>query len=82
MLTTTTALLMNLLCDHGLSWHEACIASRQTHVRQTEASRQTDRAGSDLCCEASLVGSASAQHDVGASHIPMDDVSLMHVGQR
>ena len=35
----------------------------------------------DLCCEATLIGGAGAQHDIGAPHIPMDDVPLMHVGQ-
>ena len=36
---------------------------------------------SDLSGEAPLVSRAAAEHDVGASHIPMDEVPLMHVGQ-
>lgn len=35
---------------------------------------------SDLCCEATLVCSAAAKHDVGSPHIPMYDVTLMKVG--
>ena len=59
---------------------QVCMLHTAQHTQHANIGRKIS-VFQNLCCEATFAGGAAAQHDIGATHIPMDDVALMHVSQ-
>ena len=89
----STCLAQHSTAQHSTAQHDfdidkGCRRHARHSTQHAQHSRPAQNLNSggkkqkfDLCCEATLIGGAGAKHDVGASHVPMDDVALMHVCQ-